>query len=88
MIYCILATGPSLSQSDIDYVRGKCKVIAVSDAYKLAPWCDYLVSADYAWWNVNKDAAKLKCKKFCNFMYPDSAGIAVNLGFEPGLNSV
>lgn len=31
-------------------MRGKCKVIAVSDSYKLAPWADVLVSSDAAWW--------------------------------------
>ena len=50
MIVAILATGPSMSQAVADCVRGRCQVIAVSDAYRLAPWADVLVSSDSAWW--------------------------------------
>lgn len=46
----ILATGPSMSQAVADSARGFGTVIAVSDAYRLAPWADCLVSADTAWW--------------------------------------
>lgn len=54
MITAVLATGPSMSQAVADSVRGKCKVIAVSDAYLLAPWADILVSSDRAWWRHHK----------------------------------
>lgn len=50
MTWVCLATGPSMSQAVADSVRGKCKVIAVSDAYKLAPWADVMVSSDLKWW--------------------------------------
>jgi hypothetical protein len=50
MIWAILATGPSMSQAVADSVRGRCSVVAVSDAYKLAPWADALVSSDLKWW--------------------------------------
>ncbi len=46
----IAACGPSLTQEQIDYVRGKARVIAVNDAYRFAPWADVLYSADYKWW--------------------------------------
>lgn len=52
--WAVLATGESMSQALADSVRGKCKVAAVSDAIKLAPWADILVSADGAWWRHNK----------------------------------
>lgn len=45
-----LATGPSLTQADVDYVRGKARVIAINDAYTLAPWADALYAADSQWW--------------------------------------
>jgi hypothetical protein len=62
----ILATGPSMNQETADYVRmSKCEVIAVSDAFRLAPWASYLVSADSAWWRNNPDAMKFKGEKFC-----------------------
>jgi hypothetical protein len=57
----ILATGPSMSQAVADSVRGRCTVIAVSDAYRLAPWADVLVSSDRGWWRVhNPDFAGRK----------------------------
>jgi hypothetical protein len=46
-----LATGPSLTQADVDAVRGKVDgVIAISDAIDLAPWADVLYSCDGRWW--------------------------------------
>lgn len=58
MIFAVLATGPSMSQAVADQVRGRCKVVAVSDAYKLAPWADALASSDAAWWKANPMAAE------------------------------
>jgi len=45
-----LATGPSLTQADVDLCRDKVRVIAVNDAHRLAPWADVLYSSDRAWW--------------------------------------
>lgn len=45
-----LACGPSLTQADVDYIRGKGLVIAVNNAYQLAPWADVLYAADANWW--------------------------------------
>lgn len=50
----LLATGPSLCQADVDYVRGKARVIAVNDAWKLCPWADALYGTDARWWNWHK----------------------------------
>lgn len=49
-----LATGPSLTPEDVDYVRGKATVIAVNDAHRLAPWADVLYSSDRYWWGHYK----------------------------------
>lgn len=46
----ILATGPSLTADDVDYCRGKARVIVVNDAYTLAPWADVLYACDAKWW--------------------------------------
>lgn len=54
--WAVLATGPSLTQHDVEKLRGKCRVMCVSDAYNLAPWCDALVSTDAAWWDFHKPA--------------------------------
>lgn len=54
MIVAVLCTGPSLTQADVDYCRGRCKVVAVSDAIYMAPWADALVSYDKGWWWAHK----------------------------------
>ena len=56
MDWAILATGPSMSQAVADSVRGRCKAAAVSDAFRLAPWADVLVSADRKWWDYHRPA--------------------------------
>jgi hypothetical protein len=51
-IVCI-AGGPSLTQVDVDHCRGRARVIAVNDAYRLAPWADVFYACDAAWWQVH-----------------------------------
>lgn len=48
-VFC-LATGPSLTQADVDRVRPHGTVIAVNDAWRLAPWADVLYSSDRYWY--------------------------------------
>lgn len=62
--FSILATGPSMSQALADALRGKAKVIAVSDAYKLAPWADAMASQDAAWWAEHPEAMRFDGRKF------------------------
>jgi hypothetical protein len=45
-----LASGPSLTTEDVNYVRGKAIVLAINDAIRLAPWADALHSSDSIWW--------------------------------------
>ena len=50
----ILGGGPSLTAEQVETVRqacqaGRCKVIAVNDAYLWAPWADVLHAADSGW---------------------------------------
>lgn len=50
-VVACLATGPSLTQADVDAVRAKVDgVIAVSDAVDLAPWATALFSCDLRWY--------------------------------------
>ena len=51
-----IASGPSLTQDDIDYCRGKGKVYVVNETHQLAPWADVLYAADGDWWDKNPDA--------------------------------
>lgn len=50
----VIATGPSLTADDVDYCRSKARVIAINDAYTLAPWADALYATDAKWWNWHK----------------------------------
>lgn len=50
----VIASGPSLTEADVDHVRGKAAVIAVSDNYQIAPWADHLYAYDTTWWGYHK----------------------------------
>jgi len=52
-----IASGPSLTQEDVDLCKGKAKVYVVNDTYRLAPWADVLYACDYKWW-YHYDGAK------------------------------
>lgn len=53
-----IASGPSLTTEDVEYVKGKATVIAVNDAIRLAPWADVLVSVDQLWWDKHYRAMR------------------------------
>ena len=46
----LVGGGPSARDVDLSVVRGKARVIAVNNAWELAPWCDVLFFADSRWW--------------------------------------
>jgi hypothetical protein len=48
-VVCI-ASGPSLTREDVDYARGKARVIAINANYKVAPWADVWYAADARFW--------------------------------------
>ena len=54
-VVCI-ASGPSLTREDCDFVRGKARVIVVNTSYQLAPWADVLYACDARWWKWNRGA--------------------------------
>lgn len=73
-----IASGASLTQSDVDFCRGKGTVYAVNDVYKLAPWADYFYAADADWWEWHIDnIIPLKGQK-----YTLSEQIALDNGFN------
>ncbi|MEO8682074.1 MAG: hypothetical protein ABI665_23710, partial [Vicinamibacterales bacterium] len=45
-----LGSGPSLTPEDVDFCRGRARVIAVKDTIRLAPWADVLYSGEIKWW--------------------------------------
>ncbi len=60
----VLASGPSLTQGDVDYCRGKAPVIAVNDTYRLASWADVLYACDAKWWDARMGAPEFPGLKF------------------------
>jgi hypothetical protein len=47
----LLGGGPSLTPADVDACRGKARVIAIKEAWQLAPWADAIYAADSSWWD-------------------------------------
>ncbi len=62
-IVCV-ASGPSLTQEDVDYCQGKAVVVAVSDTYKLAPWANVLYATDAKWWGYHQGVPTFTGLKF------------------------
>jgi hypothetical protein len=58
-----LGTGPSLTAADVDACRGRARVIAINDAYRLAPWADVLYAADRKWWAWHQGAPTFPGRK-------------------------
>lgn len=57
----LLATGPSLCAEDVQYCRGRAKVLAIKDAITLAPWADVLYGcgADSGrWWPTHGESLR------------------------------
>lgn len=66
----VLATGASLTPEQVAHVRsahevGRCKAVAVSNAYQLAPWADAMVANDMKWWRQHPEALKFAGRKYC-----------------------
>jgi hypothetical protein len=62
-VFAVLATGPSLAPEQVARVR-HLRVVAVSNAYTLAPWAEALVAQDRAWWRAHPDALEFAGRKF------------------------
>lgn len=63
-IVCI-ASGPSLTQEDVDYCRGKAdKVYVTKECFKMAPWADLCYAADADWWDFWKGLPEFKGEKW------------------------
>lgn len=62
--WAVLGTGPSMTVQVAQSVMGKCKVAAVSDSWRLAPWADILVSSDAAWWDAHPEALSFPRQKY------------------------
>lgn len=56
--------GPSLTREDVEYCRGRARVIAINDAYRLAPWADVLYAADQKWWAWHQGVRSFEGEKY------------------------
>jgi hypothetical protein len=83
----ILGTGPSLTPEDVARVRGRARVIAVNDAYRLAPWADALYASDARWWAWHGGVPSFSGQKIAlaRTAYP-AVGVLRNTG-ESGLET-
>ena len=59
-----LGGGPSLTREDVEWCRGKATVIAINDAYKLAPWADVLYACDAKWWKWHRGVPEFSGLKY------------------------
>ena len=50
----IIGSCPSSTQEQVDYARGKAKVIAINDNYLRAPWADLHYFCDPKWYDWHK----------------------------------
>lgn len=56
-VVVVAATGPSLSKQDLEHARSHgAALVAVNDAYRLAPWSDVLYACDPEWWDHHAGA--------------------------------
>jgi hypothetical protein len=60
----ILASGPSLSQADIDACGDRAHVLAIKDSIRLAPWAPVLYACDRRWWRAHPETASYTGLKF------------------------
>lgn len=82
--FAILATGQSLTAEQVNAVR-HLPCIAVSDAYRLAPWAVALVSQDKAWWRVH--CPDFTGRRFCGQPWPETEKVEFSGLISAGTNS-
>lgn len=86
-VYAVLATGPSMSLGIAEYVKTRCRAVAVNDAFRIAPWADALVCNDRAWWWKYPEALDFAGRKFCGTQLKGTERLPYNGEFPPGTNS-
>jgi hypothetical protein len=60
-----LGTGPSLCRNDVDaLIAANVRMIAINDAYRMAPESDVLFAADAKWWKAHSGAPTFHGAKY------------------------
>lgn len=66
----VLGSGPSLSRADVELCRPLDGVVAVNDAYTLAPWATALYAGDRKWWHWHKGVPGFLGRRYTVQAYP------------------
>ena len=74
-----------MSPAVADAVRDRCRAVVVSDAYRLAPWADALVSQDSAWWRAHPEALQFAGRRLSGG-YPPVPGTE-RVTFDGGIST-
>lgn len=75
--YCaIIACGPSAKSANIEQLRGRLKVIAIKEAFEIAPFADVVYGCDFPWWKHRHGLKEFKGVKIgwdtkIRDLYPD-----------------
>lgn len=56
----LLGGGPSMTRDQVDYCRGRAHVIAINNAYRVAPWADMLYFCEEKFWLWNRARPEFK----------------------------
>ena len=60
----LLGGGPSLTRADVNACRGQAHVIAIKEAWQLAPWAEILYACDATFWNYYKGVPEFTGHKY------------------------
>ena len=64
-VACLIASGPSLKQWQVDYViQSGCKIIVINNNWEICPSADALYACDREWWQRNKGCPEFKGNKY------------------------
>ena len=66
--YICVASGPSLTKEDIQYIkdhRTDHVVLVINDNYRIAPWAEYLYACDGKWWDYHIEQVRKTYKGEC-----------------------
>lgn len=82
-----LASGPSLTQADVDFCRDRATVLVIKDAVRLAPWADVLYACDGKWWRHYGPTLTFAGLRFTLDLHVSSVATALKNTGETGLET-
>ena len=60
-----VASGPSVTKEDIEYIRGKGRVYTVNEMVFEVPFAHVAYAADYDWWDAYRGCPQFDGEKWC-----------------------